>query len=192
MSFFMHSFLSYPHYLYIMTTNKNEKIIEAKKLSKQALWFFILSHFIFLALYIFFWGYKGLWHQLLEFAAWFLWLFIPSIVVHEGLHGLIWAIPNHWKNIRFGFNRNLMAPYTHCTIPLKKWHYWLGGMMPGILMGVIPAVYAISVGNIQILYWGIFYTWTAAGDFISCWHVLKEKNDSLILDHPDELGYVVQ
>lgn len=84
-----------------------------------------------------------------------------------------------------------MAPYTHCKIALRKWHYLIGGLTPGFAMGVIPAVYGLYKGHFQILFWGIFYTWTAAGDFISCWYILKEPNGTYILDHPDELGYYV-
>lgn len=174
-----------------MEANHKEVVMDFRNLSRIALIVFIVVHILFLGLYMIIWGNNGMWQELLSFSGWFLWAFIPSIILHEGLHGLIWAIPSNWKNIRFGFSRQLMAPYTHCTIPLKKWHYFAGGICPALLMGIIPAIYAMVSGKAQILYWGITYTWTAAGDFISCWHVMKEDNTVRILDHPDELGYYV-
>ena len=84
-----------------------------------------------------------------------------------------------------------MAPYTHCKIPLRKVHYLAGGLLPGILMGILPAIYGLVTGQVQVLFWGIIYTWTAAGDFISCWYILKEPAGTMILDHPEELGYYV-
>lgn len=168
-----------------------EVVVGFRKLSRSALVIFIAVHIGYLGLYIVLWGGHAMWSELLDFAAWFLWAFIPSVLLHEGLHGLIWAIPGNWKHIRFGFSRELMAPYTHCKVPLPKWHYFAGGMAPSVIMGLAPAVYALVTGQVQVLYWGILYTWTAAGDFISCWYVLKESNSAYILDHPCELGYYV-
>jgi hypothetical protein len=174
-----------------MENQSKEVVVEFRTLSRAALVIFILVHIIYLGTYMLIWGYHGMWKELLDFAGWFLWAFIPSILLHEGLHGLIWAIPFNWKHIRFGFSVKLMAPYTNCTVPLKKWHYFAGGMGPAVLMGILPAFYALFTGKVQVLFWGILYTWTAAGDFISCWYVMKENKSAYILDHPEELGYYV-
>jgi len=168
-----------------------ETVVEFRLLRKGALFIFIGVHLLYLGVYVLCWGHHNMWRELLDFAGWFIWLFVPSVLLHEGLHGLVWAVPSNWRHIRFGFNVSLMAPYTHCTVPLAKWHYFSGAITPAVLMGVLPAVYALCKGNLQLLYWGLVYTWASAGDFISCWYVLKEKNNTRILDHPETLGYYV-
>jgi hypothetical protein len=60
--------------------------------------------------------------------------------------------------------------------------------MPAIILGFIPFVYSLFTGNILSLFFGIFFTAAAVGDFLIINLLLKEKKDDLSLDHPSEAG----
>mgnify|MGYP006301237647 CR=1 FL=1 len=117
-------------------------------------------------------------------------LLAGGIILHEGLHGATWALftKKGFRSIRFGFMLRLLAPYCHCTEPLKRNVYILGGLMPGVVMGMIPAVYALLEGSMGWLIFAIFFTVAAGGDFAMMRLLRKVHRKSLLKDHPSELG----
>lgn len=124
---------------------------------------------------------------------WILAILAGGIVLHEGLHGITWALfcKKGFRSIRFGFMTKLLAPYCHCTEPLKLNRYISGGLMPGVLMGILPALWALLKGDMEWLLLGIFFTFAAGGDFAMMWLLRKLPADSLVRDHPCELGCFV-
>ncbi len=115
---------------------------------------------------------------------------LGGIFLHEGLHGLTWAIfsKNGFRSIRFGFMLKLLAPYCHCKEPLKTPHYILGGLAPGLALGVAPSVYALISGNMSWLLFGILFTVAAGGDFAMMWLLRNIARNRWIKDHPSQLG----
>ena len=113
-----------------------------------------------------------------------------GIILHEGLHGGVWAIfaRRGLRSVRFGFMIRLLSPYCHCTEPLRLKWYLLGGLMPGVVMGIAPAVYSLLAGSMGWLLLAIFFTVAAGGDFAMMWLLRKVSPKSLIKDHPSELG----
>ena len=118
---------------------------------------------------------------------------ITGIVVHELIHGVTWACfaPSGWKSISFGVIWKMLTPYCHCSEPLRKRQYMLGAMMPCLVLGVVPAAVALTIGSLPLLVWGIFFITAAAGDIWMTWLLTKERPGSLILDHPSEAGFYV-
>ncbi len=118
------------------------------------------------------------------------------VVVHELLHGLTWGIfaEEHFKNIEFGFMKEYLTPYCTCSVPLKKSEYILGGLMPLVVLGIIPAVVSIFNGSFWLLAIGIVMIMSAGGDILIVQKLLKYKSDAgeqLIYDHPTQAGSVV-
>lgn len=120
-------------------------------------------------------------------------IILGGIVAHEGLHGLTWAVfcRDGFRSIRFGFMARLLAPYCHCTVPLKLIWYVIGGLMPGVVMGILPAAIALVTGQMGWMLLGIFFTFAAGGDFAMMWLLRKLPSRSLVRDHPSELGCFV-
>ncbi len=118
---------------------------------------------------------------------------IGGIIVHELLHGIVWALfsKRGFLSIRFGIKWEYFTPYCHCIEPLKIWQYVSGALAPVICMGLIPAFWALFTGNTLFMFFGIFYIWTAAGDIITAWMVRKFNRNLLIFDHPEELGFII-
>jgi hypothetical protein len=179
-----------------MDTNeytKREVIIDQRKLTRFALLFLISVIILFLVPFCLLWGKHILMEGFSKFLKNILLLIIPIVVVHEGLHGFIWAIfsSSGFKSIKFGFNVALLSPYTHCNVPMKRWYYFFGGIAPLVIMGLIPAVYSYCMGNGFWLFVSAFCTWSSAGDILSCFYILKTDPDVLVLDHPDTLGFFI-
>ncbi|MCR5595181.1 MAG: DUF3267 domain-containing protein [Lachnospiraceae bacterium] len=126
----------------------------------------------------------------------FLVAFVLLIVVHELIHGFFWSLytPGRFKDIEFGVLRSSLTPYCTCLVPLKKNQYFVGTIMPFILLGVIPMIVGIAIDNINVLFLGIVMADSAMGDLMIIWRLLRYKSNSAeitYMDHPTEAGGVV-
>lgn len=119
---------------------------------------------------------------------------ISGIVIHELLHGITWALftKKGIRSIHFGIKWEYLTPYCHCTETLKVWQYIVGGMMPLLIMGLIPSAWAMIKGNALLMFYGIFFSIAAGGDIQSMWLLRKFKSNQLIYDHPEELGFILE
>lgn len=130
-------------------------------------------------------------HHVLTWQVFLLLLF--GVVVHEGLHALAWLVflKGDYKQISFGFNLSSFSPYTHCKKPMPVWQYRLGGLLPGLIMGIIPAILSLIFGWAAINFIALLFLWAAGADFLSLWYLRKIPGDKIIQDHPDEMGFIV-
>ena len=124
------------------------------------------------------------------YSALFFIVFIVGVILHELIHGITWAIfaKQGFKSIKFGVIWKMLTPYCHCKEPLSVKHYMLGAIMPAIVLGFIPAIYGLVFGDFVILIFGAFFTLAAAGDFLIINLIRKENWNSLVQDHPSEVG----
>lgn len=117
-------------------------------------------------------------------------IFTLGIIIHELIHGITWAkyANNGFKSIRFGILWKMLTPYCHCTEPLKVKNYITGAIMPALILGFLPFIYSLAMGNVLWLVFGIFFTMAAVGDFMIINLIRKENMNSYVLDHPSEVG----
>lgn len=118
------------------------------------------------------------------------------VVVHELIHGLFWAIfaKNHLKSIEFGFMVQYLTPYCCCKEVLTKSQYIIGGIMPTVILGVVPAVVAIFNGSWLLFTIGCLMILAGGGDLTILLKILmyrSKKEEILYMDHPYECGLVV-
>ncbi|WP_298647791.1 DUF3267 domain-containing protein [uncultured Proteiniphilum sp.] len=123
----------------------------------------------------------------------FILLFVVGIIIHELIHGLFFGLfaKNGLKSIRFGVMWQMLTPYCHCKEPLKIKHYFLGALMPALLLGIVPAVISLFNGSGLLLLLGVIFTGAAAGDFMVVWILRKEHPETYVQDHPSEAGCYV-
>jgi len=116
-----------------------------------------------------------------------------SIVVHELIHAAVFSVfaKDTWKNVKIGFQIKTLTPYAHCKVPLKKIHYELALMMPGIILGLIPVIIAFNTASILLLYYGLFMLMGAGGDIVLLFMLRKVPNTKKILDHDSEVGFYI-
>lgn len=122
--------------------------------------------------------------------------FLLLIVVHEGIHGVSWALftEHHFKDIAFGFMMQYLTPYCTCCVPLSKGQYCFGALMPLVLLGIVPMTIGILSGSMLLLVIGIFMSDSAAGDILIVWNVLRYRSDAsevIYMDHPTQAGGVI-
>lgn len=123
----------------------------------------------------------------------FMLLLFVGIIVHELIHGFFFGLfaKKGFKSIRFGVMWKMLTPYCHCKEPLKMKHYFLGALMPALLLGILPAVTSFFNGSGMMLLFGIIFTGAAAGDFMVVWMLRKEHPETYVQDHPSEAGCYV-
>ena len=119
----------------------------------------------------------------------FIAIIAASVVMHELLHGIGWAISSGkgWRVVHF--NINTMMPSCACKVALKKRAYLIGVLTPFVVLGLGSILFVfIYPGTISLL--TMMVNFIAAGaDLLIAFHVLKEGN-CLIADHPTEAGYI--
>ena len=179
--------------------------IDLKKANIYSLKILLYSCVVFLIPYIFLWLYQfsfehlsSTFKRLIEkytFLSGFIPLFfiVLGIVLHELIHGLTFLpfCKNGFKSIKFGFLKQYLTPYCHCKEALKLKYYRIGVLMPAIILGFLPSVWAIVTGNFYLLCFGIFFIMGAAGDFMILMILKNENPEDLVLDHPSEAGCFV-
>lgn len=125
----------------------------------------------------------------LSFYIMFIVIIAVSVVIHELLHGIGWAISSGkgWNVVRF--NINAMMPSCACKVALKNKQYLIGVLSPFIILGLGSICFVfIYPGTISLL--TMIVNFIAAGaDLVIAFNVLKE-HESLIVDHPTEAGYI--
>lgn len=91
----------------------------------------------------------------------FLCIVLFGVIVHELIHGITWAIfaKDGFKSIKFGVLWKMITPYCHCKEVLTVRQYSIGGIMPAIILGIIPAIIGIAIGNLWILLFECFLQW---------------------------------
>lgn len=82
----------------------------------------------------------------------------------------------------------MLTPYCHCKEPLNVRQYIIGAIAPAILLGIVPSIVAIMIGNPGLLLFGMFFTIAAAGDILIINLLRKENSSDLVQDHPSEAG----
>ena len=117
-------------------------------------------------------------------------IMVLGIIIHELIHGVVWAkySQHGFKSIKFGVLWKMLTPYCHCREPLNVGHYILGAIMPAIILGLMPAIISIIIGNFWLLVFSVFFTIAASGDFLIINLLRKENMNSLVQDHPSEAG----
>jgi len=120
----------------------------------------------------------------------YLFLLIAGTILHELIHGITWSFytDKGFKSIKFGILWKMLTPYCHCEEPLTVNQYIKGAIMPAIILGIIPALISIAIGNPGLLAFGIFFTMAAGGDFMIINLLRKENKNNLVEDHPSEAG----
>jgi len=120
-------------------------------------------------------------------------ILLLGVMAHELLHGLGWSIytQHGWRSIRFGIMWSFLTPYCHCSEPLAMKSYRIGSILPALVLGFLPSLIAMAIGNLGLMIFGFFFTFAAGGDFLMLWLLRKEKPDALVEDHPDRIGCTV-
>lgn len=120
-------------------------------------------------------------------------IMIVGIVVHELIHGIVFAVfsKRGFKSVSFGILWKSLTPFCHCKEALSVRQYMISTMMPAIVLGLVPALIAIVTGSVALLLFGVFFTLAAGGDFLILYLLRNEPSEFLVQDHPEKIGCFV-
>jgi hypothetical protein len=117
---------------------------------------------------------------------------IIGSILHELIHGLFYVLftKNKFKSIKFGIKLKYGAAYCICAEPLKVRYFNIVTIMPAIILGFIPSVIAVIIGNLLMLIFGIAFITGGTGDFFVIIKLVKENKDNYVLDNFGETNYI--
>lgn len=110
----------------------------------------------------------------LSFYVLFLAIIAVSVVIHEGLHGVGWAIASGqgWKAVRF--NLNAMMPSCACKVALEKKSYLMGVLAPFAVLGLGSILFVCAYpGTVSLL--TLMVNFIAAGRICSSPFMYSER-----------------
>ena len=123
----------------------------------------------------------------------FLFVILLGIIVHELIHGIGWVIfgKQPFSNIKFGILWSSLTPYAHLKVPIEVNAYRIGAFLPGLIVGIIPFILSVILGNGNLFWFGLLHTIAAGGDWIVLWMIRNLKPGTLVEDHPTRAGCFV-
>lgn len=120
-------------------------------------------------------------------------ILVTGTLAHELLHGITWKIAGRLPKgtVEYNIKWALLTPYAHLKVPVPLNTYRIGGIMPGLVLGILPGIIALTTGTAWLLWFGIIFSWAAVGDYIILWLLRDLPPASLILDHPEKVGCTI-
>jgi hypothetical protein len=173
-----------------------EVIILPSKANLYSFFLFFFNVLLFGFLFSLIWGFSAFVLAWKEFLTQYFRLAITMLTgmaLHEGIHALVWAAycKNSFRSVKFGVNWKNLSPYVQCNEDMLLLHYTYGVLMPGVVLGILPAVISVIIGNGWLLCFGIFFISGAAGDFFSYAKLRTFSRGDRVRDHPEHLGFIV-
>jgi hypothetical protein len=120
---------------------------------------------------------------------------ILSVIAHELIHGISWVFFGRkpFSAVKFGFQWKTLTPYAHLKEPVEVNVYRIGGFMPGFLLGILPYLLSLGLGNGNLFWFGLVHTAAASGDWLVLWLIRNLKPGTQVEDHPTNVGcYVIE
>jgi len=117
-----------------------------------------------------------------------------AIVVHELLHGVgfyaIGKIPR--ARIGFGVKWLTFTPYCHCAEPMPASAYRWAVALPTLVLGVIPGLLGLLLGNFLLAFWAVIMLVSGSGDLAILWAIRSVPGRAIVRDHPSRAGCLVR
>ena len=117
-------------------------------------------------------------------------LLVLGVLVHELLHAagflLFGRAPR--QAVRVGFQPRTLTPFASCSTAVSASAYRAAGLLPAVVLGVLPVAAAWATGSGMLLLWGWLMLALAGGDLAAVWVMRGVPADTLVLDHPTLVG----
>jgi hypothetical protein len=120
-------------------------------------------------------------------------VFAAGVVAHEALHAAAWRWAGRVPagSVRLGFQWKTLTPYAHCAVPMAVRAYRVGAAVPGVALGLLPALAGLAAGSGGLFLFGLLFTLAAGGDALILWLLRDVPADRLVEDHPTRAGCFV-
>jgi hypothetical protein len=85
----------------------------------------------------------------------------------------------------------LCTPYCICLEKIKVKHFRIAAIMPMIILGIIPTIVFLFIGNIFLFIYSMIFIAGGAVDMLFILKTVKEKDNTWILNFPSGLGFYI-
>ena len=83
-----------------------------------------------------------------------------------------------------------MTPYCHCSASIRLWQYIISMLMPMLLLGILPALFAVANQNVVWILWSAIEISSSGADLIvALMGIFDGKYMKYVVDHPTQVGY---
>ena len=115
---------------------------------------------------------------------------LAGIVVHELLHAVSWWAAGRlrWSEIKFGILWAQLMPFAHPRRPIPAWSYAVGAAVPGVVLGIVPAIASVITGSGTLSSFGAMGLAAAGGDMMVIYTLRRLSSHALVQDHPSRVG----
>lgn len=148
---------------------------------------------ITLGSYLVFWGWPSA-----EASQWvtatllLLAVYLVAIVVHELLHILpMFAAGIKPSDLSFGVRWSEGVVFVHGGRPVSVRAYRVILATPGIVLGILPAIYGVAMGNAFVVVFAWLMLISAIGDWAVLRLIADLPHDQMVQDHATEIGCVI-
>lgn len=114
---------------------------------------------------------------------------VVSIIVHECLHALFWAVFNGGR-VRLGFSVRTFTPYCVSLKPMGKAAYFIGIIAPFVFLGGGFSVAACLTGLWMLCAAGAANVLMAGADILVAARIVFSRGKYFV-DHPSRCGFIV-
>lgn len=125
----------------------------------------------------------------------FVGVLIASIGLHELIHGIGWMVFGHksFSAIRYGVLWKSLTPYAHLKEPVEINAYRIATFLPGLILGILPYMLSLLLGDGNLFWFSLIHTIGAGGDWLILWLIRAVPAGTLVEDHPTRAGcYVLE
>jgi hypothetical protein len=115
---------------------------------------------------------------------------LAGLLLHEMVHllGYRWLGRVAPGVAKLSFGRAALAPQIRCDQPVPAGVYRRILLLPGVVLGIVPGLVAITVGSWMLLIWAVWMTVAAGGDVAGLWAMRGVPADTPVLSHPSRVG----
>lgn len=117
---------------------------------------------------------------------------LAGAIAYEYLHAAGWVLAGVPKaRVRFGVHWKIVTPYARCTDPVPARAYRIGVLLPGVVLGLVPAVAGVAAAEPVAAAFGAFFLSAATGDLLVLWSIRRVGAAALVRGHPRAVGCLV-
>ena len=110
-------------------------------------------------------------------------------LVHEMLQGIIWS---RYTGVRISLTRvKSMGRICYCEKPIKLRNYIFGLLLPTIILGLIPTIMGIAVGNLMIACFGLLMLAILGESFCILFLLRNTKSTDFIKPIDSKIGFTI-
>ncbi|NNE69349.1 MAG: DUF3267 domain-containing protein [Rhodothermales bacterium] len=119
-------------------------------------------------------------------------VYLGAVIVHEILHIIpMLFVGIRISELRIGVRWKDGVVYVHGGRPVSATAYRVILATPGIILGIIPAVYGIATGHAFLTVFAWLMLVSAVGDWAVLRLIRDLPGDTLVQDHDSEVGCVI-